>query len=130
MGASVWAMKRTNIDGVKDSNVDKVVLMDQIDELLQNCDYVCNVFFVLAICSAFVCFFLFCIDSNRLVFWHAGAAARAESSACDRQVRERAAAAVRLLPQVGDRRAQLRVQGEEELHHKSATAPAAVRASF
>ena len=43
MGASVWAMKRTNIDGVKDSNVDKVVLMDQIDELLQNCDYVCNV---------------------------------------------------------------------------------------
>ena len=43
MGASVWAMKRTNIDGVKDSNVDKVVLMDQIDKLLQNCDYVCNV---------------------------------------------------------------------------------------
>jgi hypothetical protein len=43
MGASVWAMKRTNIDGVKDSNVDKGVLMDQLDELLQNCDYICNV---------------------------------------------------------------------------------------
>ena len=43
MGASIWAMKRTKMDSSKDDNVDKVILMDQIDELLKNCDYVCNV---------------------------------------------------------------------------------------
>ena len=43
MGASVWALKRTNIEKNADSNVDKVVLMDQLGVLLENCDYICNV---------------------------------------------------------------------------------------
>ena len=41
MGASVWALKRTETEG--EPNVDKIVLMDQLDTLLKNCDYICNV---------------------------------------------------------------------------------------
>ena len=43
MGASVWALKRTDIEKNADSNVDKVVLMDELSILLENCDYICNV---------------------------------------------------------------------------------------
>ena len=43
MGASVWALKRTNTGTEGDPNVDKIVLNDQLDILLKNCDYVCNV---------------------------------------------------------------------------------------
>jgi len=43
MGASVWALKRKNIEKNADPNVDKVVLMDQLGILLENCDYICNV---------------------------------------------------------------------------------------
>ena len=42
LGAKVWALKRTEKTG-KEPYVDEIVHMDQLDLLLKNCDYVCNV---------------------------------------------------------------------------------------